>query len=116
MPKRDDNGFIVVLTTLANPGEARSFVRRLVEARIVACGTVIEGATSLYRWKNRVQEEAEALVLLKTQRDRWNDLQQAVSEHHPYDLPELLALPVVAGLPQYLEWLTVETRSREDPA
>lgn len=80
-------------------------VRRLVEHRLAACGTVFPTGISVYRWDGKIEETAEAQVLLKTRRDRWPDLETAVREHHPYKVPELLALPVAAGLAGYLDWL-----------
>jgi periplasmic divalent cation tolerance protein len=100
---------IVVLTTLASADAARALVRRLVEDRVVACGTVVPGATSIYRWQGAVTTDDEALVLLKTVGARWDARVAAIERHHPYDVPELLALPVSAGLPSYLSWVEAES-------
>jgi periplasmic divalent cation tolerance protein len=100
---------LVVLTTLATPEAAHDLVRELVAARLVACGTVVPAATSIYRWNGAVTTDAEAVVLLKTVQARWDALVAAVERLHPYDVPELLALPVHAGLPAYLAWLAAET-------
>jgi len=100
---------LVVLTTLATPEAARALVRRLVEDRIVACGTVLSGATSVYRWQGALTTDDETLVLLKTVRGRWDALVAAIDRHHPYDVPELLALPAAAALPRYAAWLEAET-------
>jgi periplasmic divalent cation tolerance protein len=99
---------MLVLTTLASVDEARAFVRALVEARLVACGTVLSGATSIYRWEGALTEEPEVVVLLKTDAARWDALAAAVQKQHPYEVPELLALPVARGLPAYLSWLAGE--------
>ena len=104
---------ILVLTTLPTEQDARGFVRRLVEERIVACGTVFAGVTSVYRWEGRVEESSEAQVLLKTASSRWDDVRSAVAEHHPYDVPELLALPIASGLDAYLRWIASETIALE---
>jgi periplasmic divalent cation tolerance protein len=101
--------FVVVLTTLGNPAQARQFVQRLVEERVIACGTILPGATSVYRWRGTVTAEDEVVVLMKTPRARWDALKAAVEANHPYDVPELLALPVVAGLDRYLDWVSSET-------
>lgn len=100
---------IVVLTTLAAPDEAQQFVRALLERRLVACGTLLPGARSLYRWQGQVVEEQEVVVLLKTRAARLEPLRAAFTELHPYKVPELLALPVEAGLEQYLQWIDGET-------
>ena len=99
---------LVVLTTLANDADARALVTALVAARLVACGTLLPGARSIYRWEGQVKEEAEVVVLLKTDASKWEPLCAAVRERHPYQVPELLALPVERGLERYLSWLTSE--------
>jgi periplasmic divalent cation tolerance protein len=109
MNSPDQTSHIVVLTTLPDEEQARSLVRRLVEERVVACGTILGRVTSLYRWKGAVEEAAEVQVLLKTRRDLWERLEAAVEAAHPYDVPELLGLPVEAGLGAYLEWVSEET-------
>jgi periplasmic divalent cation tolerance protein len=100
---------VVVLTTLANEDEAVAFVRSLVDRRVVACGTVLPGGRSLYRWEGQVADEREVVVLLKTRRERLADLERAFVELHPYKVPELLALPVATGLDRYLGWIDAET-------
>jgi periplasmic divalent cation tolerance protein len=106
MPRPADA--VVVLTTLATEDEAVALVRSLLDRRVVACGTVLPGGRSLYRWEGQVADEREAVVLLKTRRDRVADLEQAFGELHPYKVPELLALPVEAGLDRYLGWIDAE--------
>jgi periplasmic divalent cation tolerance protein len=100
---------LVALTTLEDRAQAEALVRRLVDDRLVACGTVMPDATSVYRWEGGVRSAGEAVVLLKTTGARWSALVAAVKRHHPYSLPELLALPVVAGLPDYVRWVASET-------
>src|SRR5258708_3935383 len=82
---------LVVLTTLASADEARAFVRALVDARLVACGTLLPGATSIYRWEGSITEEPEVVVLLKTDAARWDALAAAVQQRHPYHVPEPVA-------------------------
>lgn len=103
-----DASALVVLTTLGSEEEARVFVRALVERRLIACGTLLSGAHSIYRWEGEVKEENEVVVLLKTDAARWDALATAVRERHPYQVPELLALPVSRGLELYLSWLKSE--------
>jgi periplasmic divalent cation tolerance protein len=100
---------IVVLTTLASEEEAVKLVRVLLERRLIACGTVFPPARSLYRWQSKVADEREVVVMLKTRSARLESLQRAFEELHPYKVPELLALPVSAGLGKYLEWINGET-------
>jgi periplasmic divalent cation tolerance protein len=101
--------FVVALTTLGDSEQARTLVRRLVDDRLIACGTIVPRATSIYRWRGQVTEGEEVVVLLKTAKTRWAALEAAVKAHHPYEAPELLALPVTAGLEGYLDWIESET-------
>ena len=100
---------VVVLTTVATEDEAFVLVRTLLDRRLVACGTLLPGARSLYRWEDRVADESEVVVLLKTRRERVAALEAAFAELHPYKVPELLALPVSDGMEQYLAWIGRET-------
>jgi periplasmic divalent cation tolerance protein len=99
---------LVVLTTLATAEDARQLVKALVGERLVACGTLLPGARSIYRWEGELTEEDEVLVVLKTDVSKWEALAAAVRARHPYEVPELLALPVERGLDRYLVWLTSE--------
>jgi periplasmic divalent cation tolerance protein len=99
---------LVVLTTLGSETEARQLVKALLESRCIACGTLLPGARSLYHWEGGLKEEAEVVVLLKTDVSKWEALVAAIRERHPYEVPELLALPVDRGLDSYLSWLTSE--------
>jgi len=99
---------LLVLTTLGSAADARAFVTGLVQDRLVACGTLLPGAASVYRWEGTITEEPEVVVLLKTDASKWDDLRAAVAERHPYEVPELLAFPVERGMDLYLSWLTSE--------
>jgi periplasmic divalent cation tolerance protein len=99
---------ILALTTVANAEQARALVRGLVDERIVACGTIVPGATSIYRWQGALTEESEVVVLLKTEQSKWHALEGAVRDRHPYQTPELIAFPVEHGLAAYLDWVAVE--------
>jgi periplasmic divalent cation tolerance protein len=96
---------LLVLVTAPTADEAARLARALVEARLAACGNVVPGLRSIYRWEGAVQDDAEALLLLKTTRDRFEALREAVLRLHPYDVPEVLAVPVEAGSAPYLAWL-----------
>ena len=100
---------LIVLTTLASEDEAVQLVRALLDRRLIACGTVLPGGRSLYRWQGKVADEREAIVLLKTRSARLEAVKAAFAELHPYKVPELLALSVEAGLDRYLEWINSET-------
>ena len=98
----------VVLVTVPDMDTGLRLVRRLVEEGLVACGNVIPGVTSVYRWEGKVQEDPEALVVLKTAEKRLAGLQARVMELHSYEVPELLVLPVAGGYDPYLRWVVDE--------
>jgi len=100
---------IVVFTTVASDEEAVTFVRALLERRLIACGTLLPGARSLYRWQGKVADEREVVIMLKTRAARLDSLRSAFADLHPYKVPELLAVPVEAGTEKYLEWINGET-------
>ena len=100
---------VVVLTTVANADEGVALVRALLERRLVACGTLLPGARSIYRWEGKVADESEVVVLLKTRSAAVESLKHAFGELHPYKVPELLALPVSTGLDRYVDWINAET-------
>jgi periplasmic divalent cation tolerance protein len=99
---------LVVLTTVSTEDDARTLVQTLVDGRLVACGTLLGGARSIYRWEGAVREVAEVLVVLKTHAAKWPALVAAIRARHPYAVPELLALPVTQGLEEYLAWVASE--------
>lgn len=100
---------LVVLTTVSSEDDAVALVRGLLERRLVACGTMLPGARSLYRWEGKVADEREVVVLLKTRTARLDAIEAAFEDLHPYKVPELLALEVTAGNAKYLDWLSGET-------
>jgi periplasmic divalent cation tolerance protein len=99
---------LLVLVTAPSADAAAELARALVEARLAACGNVVPGLRSIYRWEGRVTEEAEALLILKTTRVTFAALRDEVLRRHPYQVPEVLALPVEAGSEAYLAWLAAQ--------
>ena len=100
---------IVLLTTVANADEGVTLVRALLERRLIACGTLLPGARSLYRWEGKVADESEVVLLLKTRSAVVHAIERAFVELHPYKVPELLALSVTTGLDKYVAWINAET-------
>jgi periplasmic divalent cation tolerance protein len=100
---------LVVMTTLASDDEALRLVRALLDRRLIACGTVLPGGRSIYRWQGKIADEREVVVLLKTRSARLEAIKAAFAELHPYKVPELLAISVESGLDRYLEWINGET-------
>lgn len=99
---------LLVLVTAPTAEVAAGLARALVEARLAACGNVVPGLRSIYRWEGAVQDEPEALLLLKTTRDRFEALRDEVLRRHPYQVPEVVALPVEAGSAAYLDWVRAQ--------
>jgi periplasmic divalent cation tolerance protein len=100
----------VVLVTCPTAERAAEIARVLVEERLAACGNVVPGLRSIYRWEGKVQDDAEALLVLKTTRERFEALRDRVLALHPYQVPEVVALPIEAGSAPYLAWIAAETR------
>jgi periplasmic divalent cation tolerance protein len=101
----------VALVTAPSVAVGADLCRRLLEERLVACGNVVPGIRSIYRWKGQVADEAEVLLVLKTVRSRVPELIARTRELHPYEVPEILVLDVETGHVPYLEWVTRETGS-----
>jgi periplasmic divalent cation tolerance protein len=98
---------LVVLVTCASAGQARKIARSLVASRLVACGNVVEAPVrSIYRWKGKIESAKEFLLVLKTSRKRFAAVERAVRALHTYDVPEIIALPILHGSRDYLNWIT----------
>ncbi len=97
----------MVLVTCGSAKEARRIARALVEKRLAACGNILEAPVrSIYRWKGKVETAKEYLLLIKTSRRRFKALQDEVKRLHSYDVPEIIALPIASGSPEYLKWIS----------
>ncbi len=99
----------VVFVTAPSAEVGAGLARALVEARLAACVNVIPGLRSIYRWDGDIQDDEEVLLVIKTRADRLESLATKVDELHPYDVPEVLALPAVGGSPSYLDWVRAES-------
>lgn len=102
-----------VLMTAPDLDVAERLATTLVEARLAACANLVPGVTSIYRWEGAVERAQEVLLVLKTTTPRLAELMRRAAELHPYDVPEVLALPVEAGHAAYIRWVADET---SDPA
>ncbi|MBI4499366.1 MAG: divalent-cation tolerance protein CutA [Chloroflexi bacterium] len=105
---------IQVLTTLPTEADALHLARLLVEARLAACVQVVGPITSIFRWEGQVQQAQEWACLVKTVADSYEAVAEAIRRHHPYQVPEILALPVSAVSDPYAQW--VRAASRREPA
>lgn len=97
---------IVISSTTDTEEEARHIARALVEGRLAACVQIVPGIRSVYRWEGAVEEAPEFLLLIKTGRERFREVSNALERLHSYELPEILATPVVDGSERYLAWLS----------
>jgi periplasmic divalent cation tolerance protein len=96
---------VVALSTVGTAEDAERIARALVERRLAACVNVVPGVVSVYRWRGAVCRDEERLLVIKTRAERLEALREALVELHPYEVPELVALPVEAGHAPYLAWL-----------
>jgi periplasmic divalent cation tolerance protein len=95
----------LVFTTFANAEDAARVVRTLVEEKVAACGTILPGARSIYRWKDAIEDTGESLVLLKTSVERFPNLEMRLLAIHPYETPEIVALDPAAVSSDYADWV-----------
>lgn len=100
---------IIVVTSLPNAQAAGALASALVEARLAACVNLLPAVQSVYRWQGKVERATEVTLLIKTTQRHYAALESAIRAAHPYDLPEVIAVPVAAGLPSYLQWVIAET-------
>jgi uncharacterized protein involved in tolerance to divalent cations len=100
--------FIVVYVTAGSADEAERITAALVEERLAACVNRLSGVSSTYRWEGKVERAAEELLIIKSRRDLFERLKQKITELHSYSVPEIIALPILAGSESYLRWLHEE--------
>ncbi len=114
-PLGDPRDAVVALSTAPDVATGERLATVLVEERLAACVNVVPGLASIYRWKGRVERASEVLCILKTRRPLLAQVARRLAELHPYEVPELLVLPVGGGTRTYLAWLREETRSASRP-
>ncbi len=104
-----DNDAIVVFMTAANGEEATRLAEMLVGAHLAACVQILPEIESVYRWQGKIERSSEVLLLVKTKREKFDELEREVRALHSYDTPEIVAVPIVTGSAPYLEWLNQAT-------
>jgi len=102
---------LLVLTNLPDRETAERLAGALIEQRVAACVNILAPCRSVYRWKGAVQREEEHPVLIKTTAERYPALEAAIRAAHPYELPEIIAVPIERGLPAFLAWVDAETKN-----
>ena len=107
---RTGGRYRIVLVTCASLQQARKIGRSVVEKKLAACANIVPRIESIYRWKGRLEQSREVLLLLKTTVARLRPLEREVKQIHTYEVPEFIALPLAAGSQDYLEWIQQNTR------
>lgn len=99
----------IILTTSPSIGEARRLAGLLLKKKAAACITISSRTESYYRWKGKIEKNSEYLLLIKTRKKLYPEVQKIILENHPYDVPEIIALPIRTGSAKYLKWIDRET-------
>ena len=100
---------LIVFTHLPDAAGAQALAKLLVDQRRAACVNILTPCHSVYRWQDKMESAIEVPMLIKTTAERYNALEAAIRAHHPYELPEIVAVPVECGLPDYLAWVAAQT-------
>ncbi|MBU1628180.1 divalent-cation tolerance protein CutA [bacterium] len=101
--------FAIVLVTTSSLQEAEKITNALVEEKLAACGNIVKGITSIYTWNDKLCKDEEVLILFKTKRKKFNALSKRVKELHSYEVPEIIAIPIIDGWKDYLDWVAKST-------
>jgi periplasmic divalent cation tolerance protein len=109
MSKTSDTNEVVVFITAPSDEEAALIAKSLVESKLAACVNIIRGIRSIYSWQGKIEDETEVLMIAKTRQELFESLTSRVKELHSYDVPEVIALPILQGSEDYLTWLRDST-------
>lgn len=100
---------ILIITNLPDQESALKLAQKLIVERLSACVNVLSGCTSVYRWQGKTETTTEVPVFIKTLASHYQQVENAIRQTHPYELPEIIAVPIENGLPEYLRWIAAET-------
>jgi len=100
---------ILIITNLPDQASAEALAQRLVQERLAACVNMLPACTSVYHWQGKVETAQEIPVLIKSTRQHYEAIEQTIQAVHPYELPEIIIVPLAGGLPAYLDWVAAET-------
>jgi periplasmic divalent cation tolerance protein len=104
--------YIQVLTTADKKEDAKRIARILLEARLAACIQVVGPISSLYWWKGKIEEDEEWLCIIKSRKDLYKELEKTIRKNHPYEVPEIIAIPIISGNRNYLKWMNMELKKQ----
>ena len=102
----------LAFSTIDSEDHAKTLARQLVQENLAACVTIVSSVTSIYKWRNALEESTEWLLIIKTSEARLSELMVRVKELHPYEVPEIIAFPIENAHPAYLDWVLAETGAR----
>jgi periplasmic divalent cation tolerance protein len=105
MQAETTNSAILVLTNLPNLETAEKLAETLIASKLAACVNILAPCTSVYEWQGKLEKTAEIPLLIKSKQEKYKLLEAMIVKHHPYELPEVICVPIVTGLPAYLNWL-----------
>ena len=108
------SAILLVMTNMPDVDSANALGRQIVEARAAACVSQLAPCISTYRWRGKIETSTEVPLVIKTTRAAYPELEKLISLAHPYELPEIIAVPVEVGLPAYLAWINSETQSNKE--
>jgi len=97
--------YIVVLSTISNKDEAKKIAKELIKEKLAACVNIIENVTSIYEWKGEICEDGEFLMIIKSKKHKFSDIEKKIKELHSYELPEIISFEIKEGYEKYLEWI-----------
>ncbi len=109
MPSSNHADTLVVLTTITDIDKGKQLARQIISNHLAACCNIVPQITSVYYWQNELCEDQECLLVMKTARHRFNELNNYIHAQHPYETPEIIAIPITAGSQEYLSWVMKET-------
>jgi periplasmic divalent cation tolerance protein len=105
---------LLVITNLPGQDSARRVAEALIAGRLAACVNLLAPCASVYRWQGKIETAEEIPLLIKTLASHYGKVEAIIRQHHPYELPEIIAVPISAGLPEYLAWVAAETEQGID--
>ena len=105
-----NGGWLIVFVTSPNYEEAEKLARGIISERLAACVNIVDNITSIYWWKNNVEKDKEVLLIIKTHMRVFKKLVEYIKNNHSYEVPEIIAMPIIAGYANYLEWIMKEVK------